>query len=79
MKTTEQRVSPDDRREVDQGPPAGWRERRRRVERRIPEATEVEVSESEWQALFAKRPAALPALAPMVSEQVADIFARQRK
>jgi hypothetical protein len=41
-----------DRREEDIGPPAGWRDRRRHVERRIPETQEIEVSEDEWATYF---------------------------
>jgi len=36
----------DDRRGSDSGPPKGWRERRRTVERRRPEVQEI--SFSEW-------------------------------
>lgn len=40
----------DDRRDRDIGPPEGWRERRRSVERRLPEVREVPFSE--WLAQF---------------------------
>ncbi len=36
----------DDRRGIDHGPPKGWRERRKAVERRYPEVREI--SFSEW-------------------------------
>lgn len=36
----------DDRRDIDRGPPKGWRERRKAVERRYPEVHEI--SFSEW-------------------------------
>lgn len=41
-----------DRRDEDQGPPAGWRERRRHAERRIPEIEEQVLSEEEWLHYF---------------------------
>lgn len=37
-----------DRRHDDQGPPCGWRERRRNVERRMPIVREDEISQTEW-------------------------------
>ncbi|HKX43417.1 MAG TPA: hypothetical protein VJO99_19815 [Burkholderiaceae bacterium] len=40
----------DDRRKVDKGPP-GKHERRRGVESRKPEVTELEMSDSEWTRL----------------------------
>ena len=42
----------DDRRIEDVGPPDGWRDRRRHVERRIPVSEEVEVSDEEWDVYF---------------------------
>lgn len=37
--------SGDDRRVAELGPPAGWRERRKAVERRLPEVKEIPFSE----------------------------------
>ena len=37
-----------DRRADDVGPPMGWRERRRHVERRMPTVKEDEISQYEW-------------------------------
>jgi len=37
-----------DRRTEDGEPPLGWRERRRRVERRMPMVKEDEISQNEW-------------------------------
>lgn len=37
-----------DRRQDDCGPPCGWNERRRMVERRLPVVKEDEISECEW-------------------------------
>lgn len=77
MNTKERRLTAGDRRTIDLGPPKGWQERRRHAERRMPETVEIEISESEWQAWFARRPAKVAP--PARHEQAADIFARQRK
>ena len=37
-----------DRRSDEIGPPLGWRERRRNVERRMPTVKEDEISQQEW-------------------------------
>jgi hypothetical protein len=42
----------DDRRADDLGPPSGWRERRRTVERRLPIIEEGTVSLREWHQHF---------------------------
>lgn len=42
----------NDRRDEDQGPPEGWRERRRHAERRIPQIEEQVLSEEEWSQYF---------------------------
>ncbi|MDD2662515.1 MAG: hypothetical protein PHD19_02025 [Dechloromonas sp.] len=42
----------EDRRKSDAGPPAGWAERRRSVERRLPEVVELPMSVSHWQEYF---------------------------
>lgn len=44
---TNRRQQPD-RRKEDLGPPPGWSERRRRVERRLPEVEELEISQAEF-------------------------------
>ena len=46
MKYSKNRRAGDDRRNNDKGPPAGWSERRRAVERRRPEVREI--SFAEW-------------------------------
>lgn len=51
-KSKNQRGTKIDRREEDIGPPSGWRDRRRHVERRIPETREIEVSDDEWSSYF---------------------------
>lgn len=55
MNRTDNRSGCEDRRVEDVGPPEGWRDRRKRVERRIPETVEIEVSEAEWAAYFERR------------------------
>lgn len=68
-----------DRRQDEVGPPSGWKDRRRRTERRIPEIDECEVSESEWLAYFGG--AAKPALAAggvPNNELTAEVFDRIR-
>lgn len=51
MKDTERR-NVNDRRDDDQGPPDGWRDRRRHAERRIPQIEEQVLSEEEWSQYF---------------------------
>ena len=76
MNKTNKRGPHEDRRIEDVGPPDGWRDRRRHVERRIPTAQEVEVSAEEWEAYFVK-----PAekTTPEEHEVAADVFERVRK
>ncbi len=47
MNRVDKRSACGDRRAEDIGPPSGWQDRRKRVERRIPETVEIEVSEAE--------------------------------
>ena len=49
--STHDRRSGRDRRQVDQGPPPGVRERRVNVEPRKPDVVEREVTPSEWDSL----------------------------
>lgn len=42
----------DDRRRDELGPPCGWKERRRTVERRMPGVEENVISHGEWKDLF---------------------------
>lgn len=50
-----------ERRRQDSGPPAGWRERRRSVERRRPDVGMVQVSDSDWEKYFGRRAATVAA------------------
>lgn len=45
MKNQNDKRKGKDRRTDDQGPPDGWRERRKSVERRLPEVEEIPFSE----------------------------------
>lgn len=64
-----------DRRQEEMGPPQGWKDRRRRTERRMPEISEFVVSESEWLSYFgAARSAPMAANMLASGEVAADIF-----
>ena len=52
MKLSKERRGTPDRRQHEAGPPAGWSDRRRSRERRIPTIAECEVSEAEWLMYF---------------------------
>ncbi len=52
MKSKDCRRIIEERRLQDGGPPVGWKERRRSVERRLPAVEEVEMSETEFFALL---------------------------
>jgi hypothetical protein len=43
-----------DRRDEDRGPPCGWKDRRRKAERRIPTVEETDMSESQWLNYFGR-------------------------
>ena len=55
MQNKENRRCTNDRRHTDYGPPSGWRERRRRTERRLPTLAEEELSESQFLIYFGER------------------------
>lgn len=66
-----------DRRQLEMVPPCGWKDRRRRTERRIPELSECQVSEAEWLAYFGG--IVRPTLAAGVvarTDVAAEVFAR---
>lgn len=74
-----ERRDADDRRQEEFGPPQGWRDRRRRTERRIPEIDEFEVSESEWQAYFGSLRQTPITDSPLASSEApVDAFAHSR-
>ncbi len=55
MNRKDKRKLPEDRRREDAGPPPGWRDRRKGVERRIPVTEEVDVTDSQWATYFGPR------------------------
>lgn len=57
MNSTKERRLADDRRQEEVGPPSGWKDRRRRTERRIPKLSECDVSEEEWDFYFGPKTA----------------------
>jgi len=78
MNRMEKRSPSEDRRIEDVGPPDGWRDRRRRVERRIPRPEEVEVSDEEWATYFAN-PAKKATHEEHENAVAVDVFERARK
>ncbi|WP_265944898.1 hypothetical protein [Dechloromonas sp. A34] len=79
MRTKREARDSADRRQEELGPPQGWKDRRRRTERRMPEINEYVVSESEWLSYFgAVRSALVPANTLATGEVAADIFDRIR-
>lgn len=80
MSRKHEQRSRTDRRQDEIGPPSGWKDRRRRTERRIPEIDEQEVSESEWLSYFghtAKVVAVTDSLP--AHELAADVLERARE
>lgn len=75
MTNNTERRAPSDRRDDDNGPPHGWKDRRRRTERRIPAIEEQTISEDEWEHYFGNRNAAAKSTE---SEVAADVFDRAR-
>lgn len=69
-----------ERRRQDSGPPAGWRERRRSVERRQPDVGLVQVSDSDWEKYFGRRAgtAAVPTAGGDPFEISSTVFDRVR-
>lgn len=76
MSKNDERRAVQDRRNDDKGPPAGWTERRRSTERRLPALNELEISESEWQMYFGAKPDESTALAHAIRETTAETSSR---
>ena len=74
----DKRKLPDDRRIEDVGPPTGWRDRRKGVERRIPVTEEVDVTDSQWATYFGPRSDEADADEPS-PDDVEGAFDRVRK
>ena len=77
MSPSKTRNPTEDRRFEDAGPPAGWRERRMHVERRIPTAEEVEMTDSQWATYFGT--SSEEAEREYEKTTAADVFDRARK
>ena len=77
MTNHNERRAPNDRRSEDSGPPSGWKDRRRRTERRIPEIREQTMTEAEWQQYFGGGSPVKPEQAPMV-DAAASVFDKVR-
>ena len=77
-RTSEYKERQPDRRILESGPPAGWAERRRRVERRLPIAEEAEVSAEDWERFFGAAAAAPPARHKVTFDLAAEVFDRVR-
>lgn len=76
MTKNDDRRAGQDRRNDDKGPPAGWTERRRSTERRLPALNEFEISESEWQMYFGAKPDESTALAHAIPETTANTLSQ---
>lgn len=66
-----------DRRDDDQGPPSGWKDRRHSPERRIPAVEETDMSEAEWHRYFGPLESGL-ATAPAAHSIAADSIDKAR-
>ena len=77
MTNNNERRAPSDRRDEDNGPPHGWKDRRRRTERRIPAIEEQTISEDEWEQYFGGGSPAKPELVP-AAEIAATVFDKIR-
>jgi hypothetical protein len=69
MSASSNRREKQERRHEDVGPPTGWRERRRTVERRLPLVEETAISESDWHAYFV-------ATREKIEDQVEQVFGK---
>jgi hypothetical protein len=67
-----------DRRDDDQGPPSGWKERRRTAERRIPSVEETDMSETEWLSYFGSVEPKAPATGE-THDIAAEILGKSRR
>jgi hypothetical protein len=74
MKKENQQRKVHDRREEESGPPHGWKDRRRRTERRIPEIVEFVATESEWLMYFGPASQPDPAANVRAGSEATDIF-----
>lgn len=78
-KHKEKQRSPDDRRQLDKGPPSGWLERRRHTERRLPEIQESELADVEFQFYFGRKERVVDSAVNAEIEMGIEIFGRIHK
>jgi len=79
MSRNNERRAASDRRQDEIGPPSGWKERRRRTERRMPEIDEHEVTESEWLTYFGRAAKdRIPSGSQHAYERAAEVLERTR-
>lgn len=74
----EHRERQAERRQLEAGPPSGWAERRRRVERRLPIAEEADVSADDWEKFFGAPGGAMPDRNVITFDEAAEVFDRVR-
>lgn len=72
QRNKDNRRSTTDRRIHDYGPPAGWRDRRRKTERRIPDVEEKVISEEEWLHYFGTMSASTKTTVAIATSQIED-------
>ena len=77
MSASVDRRSRKDRRVLDLGPPKGWLERRKSVERRLPSAQEAEISADEFAQYFGSARIAANNNDSML-DLAAEVFSRVR-
>jgi hypothetical protein len=77
-RTTKHKERQAERRQLESGPPSGWAERRRRVERRLPVAEEAEVSAEDWEKFFGNVGGATPDRNVVTFDLAAEVFDRVR-
>ena len=77
MSASVDRRSRKDRRVLDLGPPKGWMERRKSVERRLPSAQEAEISADEFAQYFGSARIAANNNDSML-DLAAEVFSRVR-
>lgn len=66
-----------DRREIDVGPPVGWSDRRKSVERRLPAAEEAEISAEDFTKYFGSDQP-LSASSDHLLDHASEVFDRVR-
>lgn len=78
MSATKDRRTRIDRRDLDMGPPKGWSDRRKSVERRLPAAEDAEMSADEFAKYFGSSLLAFNAK-DHLHDHAAEVFDRVRE